>query len=209
MWKPIVGFEGLYEVSDDGRVRSLNRVVLDNVHGLYVHLQGKEMKLTPRRSPRDKESENQYLVVNLHKDGKSYVQNVHRLVAQVFIPNPDGLPTINHKDGVKYNNVVENLEWASFGDNNVHALTYGLRSPRGNAILQFNTDGTFIAEYKSMPDAQRKTGVSVGSISHCVNHRTDTAGGYVWKKKSECVTTIPQGSTSGIAPMEARRTQAG
>ena len=114
MWKPIVGFEGLYEVSDDGRVRSLNRVVLDNVHGLYVHLQGKEMKLTPRRSPRDKESENQYLVVNLHKDGKSYVQNVHRLVAQAFIPNPDGLPTINHKDGVKYNNVDENLEWASF-----------------------------------------------------------------------------------------------
>lgn len=127
---------------------------------------------------------NGYIVVNLRKEHKSTVIPVHILVAQAFLPNPQNLPTVNHKDGNKNNNSVENLEWSSYSDNNVHALTHKLRKPRGNPILQFDLKGGLIREYKSTYDASRITGISIGSISHCLNNRTRSAGGYVWKKVS-------------------------
>lgn len=96
MWKPISGYEGLYEVSNFGRVKSLKF--------------GKEKILTPGNYKG-------YLSVQLCKDGKRKMMRVHRLVAEAFIPNPNKLETVNHKDEDKTNNSANNLEWMSSVDN--------------------------------------------------------------------------------------------
>lgn len=188
MWKEIKGFEGYYEVSDSGEVRSLNRIVCESkgVHaGKEKMLKGKMMKqsLSGGRGG--------YPVVNLHKNRVSSVRFVHTLVAEAFLPNPNHYPTVNHIDGNKQNNSVSNLEWASFSRNNMHALQTGLRSPRGNAIAQYTKDGVLVKTYKSACEAARENGFSRGMISHCLNGRAKTASGFVWRKLSESPTTIP------------------
>ena len=206
MWKQIHGYEGYYEVSDSGEVRSMDRYVV-NTRGRDIGkarlLKGSMMRLTEGKGRGDGDG---YLVVNLRKDGKSSVCLVHILVAKAFLDNPDNLPTVNHIDGNKQNNCVSNLEWASYADNNIHALKNGLRSPRGNAIIQYTIDGKYVATYKSACEAARETGFSRGAISHCLNGRTSQSFGFVWKKQSESQTTIPQGSTrEDELPVEAQR----
>lgn len=181
-WKTIKYYEGYYEVSDNGNVRSLDRDVPDSVYG-QKHLRGRMMKLTESKGRNGDEG---YLVVNLRKNHTSKTVPVHRLVAEAFLPNPLGLPTVNHKDGNKMNNCVDNLEWASYSSNNLHALENGLRAPRGNAIVQLDMVGNVIKVYRSTCEAARLTGISRGMISHCVNHRAHLAGGYQWKKIEKC-----------------------
>ena len=189
MWKTIKGYEGYYEVSDDGRVRSLDRVV-KNFGNFRRCLKGNEMKLSIAKSG--------YYVVNLRKERTTKVFTVHTLVAQAFIDNPNNYPTVNHKDGNKLNNTVDNLEWVSYGENNIHAIKHNLRKPRGVQISQFDLSGNKIAVFRSVAEASRKTNISRESISLCVNHYTHSAGGYIWKKDSEGQTTISKESTPGI-----------
>ena len=205
MWKEIEGYEGYYEVSDDGQVRSLDRYVADikgKQTGKRRFLRGAVMK----QSVSTGRDHNSYYVVNLHRDHTSKVMLVHMLVARAFIPNPNNLPTVNHIDGNKHNNCVSNLEWASFSDNNTHALETGLRNPRGNAVAQYSLSGKLVRKFRSASEASRVTGISRGMISHCLNGRNKTASGFVWKKLSESQTTIPQGSTQDDElPAEAQR----
>jgi hypothetical protein len=128
-WKPISGYEGHYEVSDRGRVRSVGRKVLaENGSGLHLHAVNERIL---KLSVNDKG----YLRVGLCRDGVQRRFRVNRLVAIAFIPNPLGLPEVNHKKGVeKSNNAVGNLEWATRGTNMWHASTTGLL-PKG---LKFN-----------------------------------------------------------------------
>ena len=191
MWKAIKGYEDYYEVSDDGQIRSVDRIVPDTL-GRYRKLTGKIMK---QSESKHKDRDDGYLVVNLRKLHTSNVRPVHRLVAEAFLPNDDGLPTINHKDGNKHNNNVDNLEWASYSDNNIHALNNHLRNPRGKMICQQTNDGKVIGVFKSACEAARETGCSRGGIAHCLNGRTQTSGGYKWVFLSESQTTIPKGST--------------
>ena len=189
-WKPIKGYEGLYEISDNGDVKSLDRIVtLSN--GCAKHVGSRMMKLTLSKG-RGGEG---YYVVNLHKNGIGKLQFVHRLVAEAFIPNPNSLPTVNHIDGNKTNNAVNNLEWTSFPENNTHALDMKLRLPRGTKVVQKTSEGEVVNIYKSTCEASRTTGIGRGSISHCINHRSNHAGGYIWERYLEGVTTIPLGST--------------
>lgn len=201
MWKSINGYEGYYEISDSGAVRSLSRYVTENTGkhtGKLRLLKGAEMKLT--KSPSG------YYVVNLHKNHVSRVAPVHVLVAEAFIPNPGHKETVNHIDGNKENNNASNLEWATYGENNIHALENKLREPRGTAIQQYTMDGKLVACYRSVTEAARVNGFSRGGISHCVNNRTSSSSGYVWRKQSESQTTIPHGSTwEDELPMEAQR----
>lgn len=111
---------------------------------------------------------------------------VHRLVAKAYIPNPDGLPCINHKDENKKNNNVNNLEWCTWRYNN----TYGKNSPVAKAsearrvpIVQFTKDGKKIAEYESSYEAMRQTGFCQQNISSCCVGKRKSANGYVWKHK--------------------------
>ena len=110
-WRPIEGYEGLYEVSSYGRVRSLDR--------FYYRLhKGKVLSPTKDRYG--------YLTVTLNYNGKSKTIKIHRLVAQAFLPNPDNLPQVNHKNEVKSDNCVDNLEWCDAKYNN----KYGTRLER-------------------------------------------------------------------------------
>ena len=111
-WRPVVGYEDLYEVSNTGQVRSL-----DKYDSLGVFWIGKLLSKLKVRG---------YFMVKLRKDGIQKMCSVHRLVAQAFIPNPLGLPQINHKDEVKTNNRVENLEWCTAKYNN----NYGTKNKR-------------------------------------------------------------------------------
>ena len=206
MWKPIQGYEGYYEVNNLGEVRSLDRYVTDTTGkqiGKRRLLKGSMMKLTEGNG---RNNNGGYLVVNLRKNSTSWVAPVHILVARAFIPNPDNMPTVNHKDGNKLNNCVSNLEWVSYSENNTHALRTGLRRPRGNAVIQFTLSGEYVATYKSATEASRVTGFSRGAISHCLNGRSASSFGYIWRKQSESQTTIPTGSTQeDELPAEAQR----
>ena len=164
IWCPIKGYEGLYEVSDYGRVKSLKF--------------GKERILKPRR---DKDG---YLFVTLYKNGDHKTCKVHRLVAQTFIPNPDNLPQVNHKDEDKENNSVQNLEWCDRKYN----YNYGTRIQRiseknSKPVLQYTKSGEFVKEWKSARDVQRNLGYFGTYISSCCLGKRKSAYGFIWKFK--------------------------
>lgn len=163
-WKPVVGFEDYYLVSDNGQVWSL-----------YRH---KTLKSTIDKYGYEK--------VGLYADGKVYTRTVHRLVAQAFISNPNNLPTVNHINEDKTDNRVSNLEWASVADNDNH----GTRNERmantksRKPVERINTDGTIVT-YKGVKDAWRKTGITRSCISLCCKNIRKTAGGYKWRYVDE------------------------
>lgn len=111
-WKDIKGYEGMYQVSNTGKIRSLDRIVKDANKNRYQHLKGKELKFT--------DNGRGYKLVFLTKNSKRMNKYVHRLVAEAFIPNPKNLPEINHKNLNKADNCIENLEWLSNEDNKRH-----------------------------------------------------------------------------------------
>lgn len=136
-----------------------------------------------------------YWFGSLCKNGIPYQKMFHRLVAQTFIPNPENKPCVNHKDGNKLNNCVENLEWCTYSENNLHAFrTLGRKSPwkskfgkdnfGSKTVLQIK-DGRIINVFYGTHEAQRETGISQGSITDVCNKKRKTAGGYQWKYKGE------------------------
>lgn len=111
-WKDIVGYEGLYQVSNYGNVKCVGR--------------GNARMIVQRVGTKKNGA---YMLLNLNNDGVYKTKKAHRLVAEAFIPNPDNKPTVNHKDGNKQNNKVSNLEWATWSENNFRAFKIGLRVP--------------------------------------------------------------------------------
>ena len=173
VFKDIKGYEGLYQISNYGRVKSLN-----------YNNTGKERILIPGKG------RSGYLQVKLCKKGKQKNHLVHRLVAQAFMPNPDNLPEVNHKDEDKSNNNVNNLEFCSRQYN----VNYGTGHQRSNEtqtngskskiVLQYNMDGVLIAEYPSIMEVQRQLGFNQGYICHCCNGRFNKAYGFIWHYKT-------------------------
>ena len=157
-WKPIAGYDGLYEVSDLGRVRSLKF--------------GKTKVLKPGRVGGG------YLIVVLCKDGIRKNMKVHRLVASAFIPNPLNLETVNHKNEDKRNNNVSNLEWMSRTDNLAYSRPQ--LAERRVQMLDKST-GKLLATFPSIIEAERVTGINDGNICSCLKGRYKTAGGYLWR----------------------------
>ena len=164
IWCPIKGFEGQYEVSDQGRVKSLKY--------------GKERILKPGRMPKG------YLFVNICKNGEKKTCKVHRLVAQTFIPNPDNLPEVKQKDGDRENNAVQSLEWCDRKYN----VNYGTRNQRqaeklSKPILQYTKSGKFVREWKSTYDVERNLGYFHSCISYCCTGKLKYAYNFIWKFK--------------------------
>lgn len=122
IWKPVPGYEGRYLVSNHGRVRSLGRWVRN---GLSSRRWVAPMVLSPHLRS------NGYLDIGLRIDNNSKFHFVHRLIAEVFIPNPGNLPEVNHLDGNKTNNCAENLQWVTSAQNKRHAVDTGLLLVRG------------------------------------------------------------------------------
>lgn len=178
IWKPVVGYEGLYECSNMGRVKSLDRIDCRN-----HFIKGKIISLNKRKG--------EYLSVSLCKNGKIKTVSVHRIVAQAFIPNPNNLPMINHKDENPSNNCVDNLEWCdakynmNWGNINIkraESLGYGKDNPFSIPILQFDKNGNFIKEWASTMDVQRELHIQHSNIIKCCKKKKNnkSAGGYKW-----------------------------
>lgn len=171
-WRDVDGFEGFYQVSNLGNVRSLDRYVSYKGIGSAL-LKGKKMKLS--------QSVSGYLYVTLQKDGKFKRFRVHRLVAQAFIPNPNNLSQVNHKDEDKTNNTVENLEWCDATYN----CNYGTRNnkiicKRKKPIIGLNTQGEVVYEFDSAIDA-RKMGFDETHIASCCKGKRKMHKGIIWK----------------------------
>ena len=176
-WKPVPGYEGTYEVSNRGRIRSMSRNII--VFG-NRELHKDEVIMKPR--------EETYLRVCLKKDGKYKVHPVHRLVALAFIPNPDNLPQINHKDENKYNNNVENLEWCTPSYNCKYGTVVKRRYDNGGGsrkivVEQYDLNGNLLNTYPSICEASRQTDVNRNSIRLVLIGRLKTGKGFIWKRK--------------------------
>lgn len=152
-WKDIADFDN-YEVSDLGRVRNKKTKKI----------------LKPRNYP------NGYVYFTLYKDGDyitQYNRMGHRLVAETFIPNPNNYPEVNHKDEIKENNNVENLEWISHQDN----IDYSLAKPVG----QYDLGGNLIKIWKSAAETERTLGYPGSNIAACCRGKYKQSHGFIWK----------------------------
>lgn len=136
-----------------------------------------------------------YLQVRFGKNGTN--KYIHRLVAEAFIPNYDNKPEVNHKNGIKTDNKVENLEWVTRSENLKHSYRIlnkahpkGFLGKRGilnkrSKIIQQIKDNIVVSEYYGAKEAERKTGIANGSIYRCCHGKQKTAGGYKWEFKNQ------------------------
>lgn len=184
VWKDIKGYDGQYIVSNLGNVRSLDRYV-NTYHGPRIVL-GQILKQYQGRDG--------YIRVAFSKNQKHKLYMVHRLVAQAFIPNQENKPQVNHIDGNKRNNRVDNLEWATASENQLHSVRvlgnmpynlppmFGKDNHKTKIVIQMYGNNV-IAEYYGTLEAKRKTGINDRSISACCRGEIRHAGGYEWKYK--------------------------
>lgn len=197
VWKPIKGYEGLYEISNLGRVKSLN-----------YHRTGRPEIAKPYKTSKG------YLLVGLWKDGKRKQSYVHQLVAQAFLEPVPGKDCIDHIDGNPENNVIElkedsngnlvvvssNLRWCTKPENNGFPLARENNSKAHNRpevkekmskaltnrrdqskpVLQYTKSGEFLTEYPSIREAGRQTGINFRNISNCCIGKYKTGCGYIW-----------------------------
>jgi len=176
IWKDIEGYEGLYQISNKGRVKSL--VTRTNT--------GRMVKRSLILRPR---SNHGYLYVSLAKDKTYRNKFVHRLVGQAFVSNPENKPCINHKDENKGNNFYQNLEWVTQKEN----ANYGTRNRRAGlghakAIIQYDLNWNEIKRWESASAAARYFNVEPCTISSACCKRYETSCGYKWRFESEVAT---------------------
>lgn len=175
IWKDIAGYDGKYQVSNYGNVRSFSKWKNGGFLKPGIGTTG-------------------YLFVNLVQDGRKTTNTkvIHRLVANAFLPNSDGLAEVNHIDGNKQNNNVDNLEWVSRHENIRHAIEHGLikykygkSNHNSKAVLQMDKNGNIIREWDSVADIHRELGYSTNGIICCCNKKPKykTAYGYKWEYK--------------------------
>jgi hypothetical protein len=165
IWRDIEGFEDLYQISNEGRVKSLGN-----------------NKSRKEKMLKGVKNSNGYLGVGLYKNGKLVRKYVHRLVAEAFIPNPNHYKEVNHKDENKQNNHVDNLEWCSSKYN----ANYGTRNQKSSEKRSKRVDqidavtGEVVRQWESTNECGRN-GYNQGHVAACARGELKTFKGYVWK----------------------------
>lgn len=182
-WRPVIGYESVYEVSDKGDV---------------VRIQtGNRLKPSIAK--------NGYYIVALWNKNKGKSQYIHRIIAETFISNPGNFNTVNHKDGNKLNNDISNLEWCSYGRNNQHAYDTGLKTasqnvvesarkraikrnkglnhPRNRSVTAFDLNGNHIADFKSVIEASSALGINRHTVLRGLTNKVSNPKKYVFKYK--------------------------
>lgn len=182
IWKEVVGYEGFYEVSNLGRAKSISRMSAHKYKRMVI---GKILKPIINNTG--------YVRFHFCKNGNIKTMNGHRIVAEAFIENPENKPTINHKNGIRHDNRVENLEWNTVSENVQHSFSVlGKKSPKAwkgkfgidhtssKAVIQYGLDGLFIKKHNGLNEAERTTGVDHRRISRCCRGLLNKTGGYKW-----------------------------
>ena len=190
IWKPIKGYEGKYEVSNLGRVKSKERIS----NCCYNSTRKTKEKIIAHYLEK-----NGYLSVCLFKEGK-HTKRVHKLVASAFIPNPNNYPCINHINGNKLDNNMNNLEWCTYSHNVKEAFRLGLannsekqrnavreycKKHKNKPLVQLDINNNLIKEWNSAVEVEEKMGISRKNISQCVRGKNKTAGGFKWLFKEQ------------------------
>ena len=175
IWKDIHNYEGLYQISNYGSVKSLERKV-KNTKSSYRIVKEKILSCG--------KSSNGYYYIILYKNQNKKIYRIHRLVAEAFIPNPNNYSEVNHKDENKENNNVNNLEWC----NHIYNINYGTSIKRKaekhqRQVIQYTKNNEIIKEYNSLKEASDKIGIDSSSIIRCCKRKQKTCGGYIWKYK--------------------------
>ena len=188
LWKDIKGSEGIYQVSSFGRIRSLDRIRIDQRTGKRAHIKGKIIKTVPGTTG--------YLIFSLHRNYRQTSARVHRIVAETFIEKSLYKYAVNHINGIKTDNRVENLEWVTKSENELHAHRilgkkgawyghFGKLHHGSKPVNQYSLSGDFIKTWDSQGDIERKLGLSQGNISCCCCGIYKTAYGFIWKFKDK------------------------
>ena len=179
VWKDIVGYEGIYQISNLGRIKSLEKNKIDSRGRIYKR---KEKILKPRKT-------NRYYTIALYKNNKREDFLLHRIVAETFIPNADNKPFINHKDENCFNNCSDNLMWCTHKEN----MNWGTRNKRiskhsksKRKVNQYDMDGNFIKQWDCMTDFYKSKGLKLKTgIIECCKGRRQSHMGYKWKYADE------------------------
>lgn len=180
-FRDVIGFEGLYQIGEYGTVVSLDRI---NNYGKFV--KGRTMIKNLNYKG--------YEVVCLSKDNKKKTCSVHRLIAEAFIPNPYNKPQIDHINGIRNDNRVENLRWCTAKENTNFELAYTNRcksvpkldkSPYSRRVGKYSVNNEYICSYNSLTEAKEDTGCSVSKISAVCRGERKASGGFIWKFESE------------------------
>ena len=168
-WKDISGYEGLYMVSNLGRIKSMHRWKRAKCPDEYF------LKMTL--------GNNGYVQVTLYKNNSKHKFLVHRLVAEAFVPNDDGLQFVNHKDENRENNAADNLEWCTVQyNNNYGTARFRQMLALGSPVEQRLSNGQLLATYTTSSIAEAITGISRKEIAACIRGDLHSAGGFVWSK---------------------------
>ena len=172
-WKNIKGYEGLYQVSDQGRVKSLERIIIKKDGRKFTV---KERVLKPGVT------KDGYLIVALHAGDKQKTLTVHRLVCQAFHKNPENKPCVNHIDENKTNNAANNLEWCTVKENNNHGThNERMAKTQSKPVGQYTLDGELIKVWASPREAGRRAGFDHSTIYNVANGKRKTHKGFIWR----------------------------
>ena len=184
IWKDVCGYEKIYQVSNYGRIKSMSRKTRESHR--YGNVFSKDMIIKQRKD------KNGYLIVTLNKDKKIKTFKSHRLVAIAFIPNPDNKEQVNHKKGIKTNNMVSELEWSTNSENQKHRYKvlknsgvnlgrFGIKNKLSIKIIQYDLNFKYIKKWNCVSDVKRVLGLCPSGIIKVCKKKQSNCGGFIWR----------------------------